>query len=793
MKKVLASAFLAAVVIVSSLTVAHADLITDVLKQAIKAVFTVETVGAGEDEFLAACNELDTFWRSSPNGVVKVSYDVLSSAAMELNSNRAPCALQQFSVGSVTGYFIRGTGRISISDGGTYDISKRCFCDGSGAAYYAEAPSPGTVTPTPGPDYSDDIANISNNLDMLPIMAQIMIEIINTQLDTWDWYKMIVEEIWDIGDTLDSLAYNISYGSSLLSAINVRLSNLYSYMVESIGARVTDISGQLDSVIVDDKLQVNTSPIESRLDRLIGLYSEVNSVSFDTVDIGYGIVDAVGGELKDVVFWGYSDGTSVGSGIRYTLDGVVYHPEVTLPNGGTFVLRSIKLGTSIPDDISSNPALMEGVWQSGRNYYLSDTYAIGTGIYSQRIDFDVSGNWVAASSVFYETLRKWSISVPAGNTSIFAGYALRITGKYDKVGGVTKTADIITAINNINIPAFDDSGVIAAINNIPAYDDSGLVSAVTTVSDQITEHFGQYDAPYVFPNLIHNTTSSKYINGVSSSAFADVPANTRLLYSTSSGIYSGGKSGTTGTPGTVGCVTWSVKPMYSVASGFGYSFHYSQYLGSYSGTSTITYSRSQTVSFNDFGGSARSFTLSFPAYRYSRSSYATASLTIYPRWDDSGAWLGWYNGSTLLSDTGEPSRRLLTAPPETGSYYIYGTTDSGIDVVYASRFTGFLQSQSDRVVNAIGSIPQPIDYTAQLTTVADKLDTLINQSSDTVVNVVNNNTYITNVYQLDDENDVADRSKEGIEKIGGVFKWLWKHAFKDAFDAADVTKLDGLL
>ena len=77
--------------------------------------------------------------------------------------------------------------------------------------------------------------------------------------------------------------------------------------------------------------------------------------------------------------------------------------------------------------------------------------------------------------------------------------------------------------------------------------------------------------------------------------------------------------------------------------------------------------------------------------------------------------------------------------------------------------------------------------------IVSRLDTLISQSSDTVVNVVTNNTYITNVYQLDDENDVADRSKEGIEKIGGVFKWLWKHAFKDAFGAADITKLDGLL
>lgn len=704
---------------------------------------------------------------------VEISYDDLSSICTNANSIGLSCSLYYNSSAKV--YII------DVDDKALMGVTslKGVMGNADGKVYTAKKPEQNIhvdiTTPT-NPDYTDTLLNITEALENIPIIAQLNVLIADNQLLVMDYIKLAIESIWDLDDSLDDRIDTLSSSlNNRLAYIGSRVASIDSQLVD-VTARVTDISGQLDSVIVDDKLQVNTSPIESRLDRLIGLYSEVNSVSFDTVDIGYGITDAVGGELKDVVFWGYSDGTSVGSGIRYTLDGVVYHPEVTLPNGGTFVLRSIKLGTSIPDDVSSNPALMEGVWQSGRNYYLSDTYAIGTGIYSQRIDVDSSGNWVAASSVFYETLRKWSISVPAGDTSIFAGYALRITGKYDKVGGVTKTADIITAINNI-----------------PAYDDSGLVSAVTTVSDQITEHFGQYEAPYVFPNLIHGTASSKYINGVSSSAFADVPANSRLLYSTSSGIYSGGKSGTTGTPGTVGCVTWSIKPTYSTASGFGYNFNYSQYMGSYSGTSTITYSRSQLVSFNDFGGSTRSFTLSFTANRYPRSSYATASLTIYPRWDDSGAWLGWYNGSTLLSDTGEPSRRLLTAPPEAGSYYIYGTTDSGIDVVYASRFTGFLQSQSDRVVNAIGSISQPIDYTAQLTTVADKLDTLISQSSDTVVNVVTNNTYITNVYQLDDENDVADRSKEGIEKIGGVFKWLWKHAFKDAFGAADVTKLDGLL
>lgn len=100
-------------------------------------------------------------------------------------------------------------------------------------------------------------------------------------------------------------------------------------------------------------------------------------------------------------------------------------------------------------------------------------------------------------------------------------------------------------------------------------------------------------------------------------------------------------------------------------------------------------------------------------------------------------------------------------------------------------------TQTADIIAAINNIQAGV--TPDLEPIVSRLDTLISQSSDSVVNVVNNNTFITSVYQLDDENDVADRSKEGMEKIGGVFKWLWKVAFKDAFGAADITKLDGLL
>jgi len=61
-----------------------------------------------------------------------------------------------------------------------------------------------------------------------------------------------------------------------------------------------------------------------------------------------------------------------------------------------------------------------------------------------------------------------------------------------------------------------------------------------------------------------------------------------------------------------------------------------------------------------------------------------------------------------------------------------------------------------------------------------------------VVNVINNNTYVTNVFQLDADTDMVDTTKDGVDKVSSLFKWLWNNTFKGAFDAADITKLDGL-
>ena len=50
----------------------------------------------------------------------------------------------------------------------------------------------------------------------------------------------------------------------------------------------------------------------------------------------------------------------------------------------------------------------------------------------------------------------------------------------------------------------------------------------------------------------------------------------------------------------------------------------------------------------------------------------------------------------------------------------------------------------------------------------------------------------TNVFQLDADTDMVDTTKDGVDKVSSLFKWLWNNTFKGAFDAADITKLDGL-
>lgn len=707
---------------------------------------------------------------------VQISYDDLSSICTDANSLGMSCSLYYNSSAKV--YVI------AVDDKVLWGLSslKGTIGNVDGKVYTAEKPKQDvniTITTPTNPDYTDRLINIASNLDFLPIIAELNVLIADNQILLMDYIKLAIESIWDFENSM------INHIDDFNTAVNNRLTY--------IGAKTSSIDSLLSSVINNGIVQVNTTSLDVKLAQLLGMYAEVNSVEQTTVSAAGNIItitNAIGGELQDLMFWGDTDyKLHWAERIWYTLNST--NGYIDAPGGEYIGLRGAFLGTSVPEAVSSDPMLSAGVWQnSNGTYILSDTYDAATGVYVKRVDFNDENQLVPLASAETTTYSPHTVIIPAGDSSFSAGFRLRVTFKYDQLGGVTKTADIISAIQAIQ-----------------AYDDSALVSAVTTISDQIIEQFGEYDSAYAFPNVLHGETSTQKLYGVLPSSFSEVPDNSDLLYSSSSSIQVYGSLIETSTEGSPDYYYEKCVPGYqSVGSSnaLGYSFTIIKGTDAPAANSFIYTTMPVSFSVTDLAGTVHSFEFSF-SFRCSKNvAYATCSAFVYPSWDSSGTWKGWYayykpnfissSRGFLLTTDGEPTVRLLTSLPDTDRYYIYSKTSEAVPVVYASRFTGFLQAQADRLVNAIatGGVAGSGTLAVDLAPIITRLDLLIAKSNDTVVNVINNNTYVTNVFQLDADTDMVDTTKDGVDKVSSLFKWLWNNTFKGAFDAADITKLDGL-
>ena len=707
---------------------------------------------------------------------VQISYDDLSSICTDANSLGMSCSLYYNSSAKV--YVI------AVDDKVLWGLSslKGTIGNVDGKVYTAEKPKQDvniTITTPTNPDYTDRLINIASNLDFLPIIAELNVLIADNQILLMDYIKLAIESIWDFENSM------INHIDDFNTAVNNRLTY--------IGAKTSSIDSLLSSVINNGIVQVNTTSLDVKLAQLLGMYAEVNSVEQTTVSAAGNMItitNAIGGELQDLMFWGDTDyKLHWAERIWYTLNST--NGYIDAPDGEYIGLRGAFLGTSVPEAVSSDPMLSAGVWQnSNGTYILSDTYDAATGVYVKRVDFNDENQLVPLASAETTTYSPHTVIIPAGDSSFSAGFRLRVTFKYDQLGGVTKTADIISAIQSI-----------------PAYDDSALVSAVTTISNQITEQFGEYDSAYAFPNVLHGETSTQKLYGVLPSSFSEVPDNSDLLYSSSSSIQVYGSLIETSTEGSPDYYYEKCVPGYqSVGSmnALGYSFTIIKGTDAPAANSFIYTTMPVSFSVTDLAGTVHSFESSF-SFRCSKNvAYATCSAFVYPSWDSSGTWKGWYayykpnfissSRGFLLTTDGEPTVRLLTSLPDTDRYYIYSNTSEAVPVVYASRFTGFLQAQADRLVNAIatGGVAGSGTLAVDLAPITTRLDLLIAKSNDTVVNVINNNTYVTNVFQLDADTDMVDTTKDGVDKVSSLFKWLWNNTFKGAFDAADITKLDGL-
>ena len=708
---------------------------------------------------------------SSFSDKVVISYDDLSSICTSANAVGLSCSLYYNSSAKV--YVIAVDDKAAM--GLTFLIGTMGNADGK--VYTAEKPEQNIhidiTTPT-NPDYTDRLINIASNLDFLPIIAELNVLIADNQILLMDYIKLAIESIWDFENSM------INHIDDFNTAVN----NCLTY----IGAKTSSIDSLLSSVINNGIVQVNTTSLDVKLAQLLGMYAEVNSVEQTTVSAAGNMItitNAIGGELQDLMFWGDTDyKLHWAERIWYTLNST--NGYIDAPGGEYIGLRGAFLGTSVPEAVSSDPMLSAGVWQnSNGTYILSDTYDAATGVYVKRVDFNDENQLVPLASAETTTYSPHTVIIPAGDSSFSAGFRLRVTFKYDQLGGVTKTADIISAIQSI-----------------PAYDDSALVSAVTTISNQITEQFGEYDSAYAFPNVLHGETSTQKLYGVLPSSFSEVPDNSDLLYSSSSSIQVYGSLIETSAEGNADYYYEKCVPAYSASYGLYYSFSVKKGVAEPC-TSVLAY-ETMPVSFSvtDLGGTTHSFERSFSFALYKGDAFGSASFYVYPSWDSDGTWKGWYTRykagfkwfSAQLTTDGEPTVRLLTSLPDTDRYYIYSKTSEAVPVVYASRFTGFLQAQADRLVNAIGTGGAGGSgvFVVDLAPITTRLDLLIQKSNETVVNVINDNTYVPNVLYLDDSNSAVDTTKDGVSLFGGLVRWLWKNVFDGAFDAADITKLDGL-
>ena len=415
-------------------TAAIGSAIKDIAGSSIKWAITPVKANKGEDELVAAKKYLDSVWRplDSTDGTVEVTYQTLSDVLADLNMNGIPCQLKQLRGAGPVGYVIVGAGTAPILDGyGKYSFSNKYFTNTAGAIFRADKDSgggtvnntynynqtiinPPSVAPSTNPRPGGTVSSVVTDRELQERIYHSVDSLYQYMSLLIDWLRFVDQDICRIYKHLNDnvvpalAAINnniISFKNSAVSALRTVcsvLSDSYDVQFNLLGvarniySSVSGIAFHLDSIITNGEVQINTTPLEARLDKLISMYSKVNAVVLDTAAInGSQINDAVGGELEDVMFWG----SSLKSGgqfvyadpLAYTLNGVV-EPVANIP------LRGMVLGTSIPSTIDDTDAvLMAGVWQGPNGkYYVSDTYNAVTGEYVQRlrsITYDGSENW----------------------------------------------------------------------------------------------------------------------------------------------------------------------------------------------------------------------------------------------------------------------------------------------------------------------------------------------------------------------------------------------------------------
>ena len=373
--------------------------------------------------------------RQSSYTSVSIGYDNLASLVYYCNENGLSTTLAyNSSLGVYVGWVYDDAFKITSLG---VSLASGLLCNSDGKIYTAERENSTSVTVN---NFNQTIINnssgsasgstgspsVSSSWQEKELLGKIYEKLwfINEWLQiTKDWVKEVNYNVKNVNTNINNnvvpalVAINENLSSMLTDTVS-RLSSIQSASWASVDAEnrilstLIGIGNQLGSVIRNGQIQVNTSPLETRLDKLISMYSKVNSVVLDTASVTGGqITGAVGGELKDVVFWG-DTGTSSN---EFLTPGSLWYrlgPNVgnTTPTtlDDSIVLRSVNLGSTIPSYIANDPVLYAGVWRKGTDYIISDTYNASTGEYVQR----VSLSSVSTVSIILDAYGRFVFSIP---------------------------------------------------------------------------------------------------------------------------------------------------------------------------------------------------------------------------------------------------------------------------------------------------------------------------------------------------------------------------------------------
>lgn len=402
---------------------------------------TVLSIASASIAFAYTMRKIPNFWfdkkfvfvaenvspREPSYSSVTISYDDLASLVYYCNEHRLSTSLVYNSA------IDRYVGYVSDSalDIRKFNVSSLYGLLGNvdGKIYVAEDPRSDVhvdITIPTNPDYTDRLINIASNLDFLPIIAELNVLIADNQILLMDYIKLAIESIWDFENSM------INHIDDFNTAVNNRLTY--------IGAKTSSIDSLLSSVINNGIVQVNTTSLDVKLAQLLGMYAEVNSVEQTTVSAAGNMItitNAIGGELQELMFWGDTDyqlhwAERIWYSLNYT------NGYIDAPDGEYIGLRGAFLGSSVPEAVSSDLMLSAGVWQnSNGTYILSDTYDAATGVYVKRVDFNDENQLVPLASAETTAYSPHTVIIPAGDSSFNAGFRLRVTFKYDQLGGVT--------------------------------------------------------------------------------------------------------------------------------------------------------------------------------------------------------------------------------------------------------------------------------------------------------------------------------------------------------------------